>query len=114
MYACSAPPLRRDPLLDLLDLLARSLSCFLEPLELTIDEGGGDPESQVACGALEDQRLADADAGRYAESGQAHDTSSKPRSTSAVSAVERLSLVRAVGRERDQAALRRAAAGAGP
>ena len=45
-----------------------------------------DPEAQIARAARHHERAPDADAGRDAESVQTHETSSKPRSTSAQSA----------------------------
>ena len=76
-----------DARLDLLDLLAGAHPGGVEPLELALDEPGGHAEPDVARAPFEDERLADADARRHAESGQAHGaTSSNPRATSAHSA----------------------------
>ena len=50
------------PRLDVLDLFARLRPCGVEALELAADQRLGDAEAQLASGALEDQRAADADA----------------------------------------------------
>src|SRR5262249_19434156 len=74
-----------DSLLDVLDLAARPAARGVEPLELGLDAALRDAEAQVPDPAGDDQRPADADARRDAESAQLHD-SSNPRSTSAHSA----------------------------
>ena len=80
----------RDPLLDVLDLLARSVARRREPVELARHQRGGDAEAQLAGAAAQHERPADADTGRDAETAQAHGVpSSNPRATSAHSALLR-------------------------
>src|SRR5439155_5261817 len=71
-----------DPRLDLGDLLARSGPRRVETLDLPGDVPFGHAKPPVARAARDDQRAADPNPGRDAQSVQAHGTSSKPRSTS--------------------------------